>query len=95
MLSIQIYKLYAYHIFWARVAGRLIWARFSSKIPNAAPYPREVKLEGWNYGQICQMDGEGELCTCLCVWSTGGPELFSLWLHICHADKNMLSVVIS
>ena len=41
--SIQIYQLYAYHIFWAREAGRLIWACFSSKIPNAAPYPREVK----------------------------------------------------
>ena len=34
--------LYTYHIFWARVAGHLIWACFSSKIPNAAPYPREV-----------------------------------------------------
>ena len=36
-------RLYAYPIFWARVAGSLIWACFSSKIPNAAPYPREVK----------------------------------------------------
>ena len=34
VFSIQIYQLYPYHIFWARVAGRLI--------PNAAPYPREV-----------------------------------------------------
>ena len=32
--------LYAYHIFWARVAGRLIEACFSSKFLNAAPYPR-------------------------------------------------------
>ena len=40
--SIQIYQIYAHHILWARVAGRLIWACFSSKIPNAAPYPREV-----------------------------------------------------
>ena len=31
VFSIQIYQLYAYHIFWARVAGRLIWACFSSK----------------------------------------------------------------
>jgi hypothetical protein len=22
---------------------------------------------GWNYGQICQMEGEGELCMHLCV----------------------------
>ena len=44
VFSIQIYQLYAYHIFWARVAGRLIWACFSSKIPNAAPYPRDVKI---------------------------------------------------
>jgi hypothetical protein len=36
---------YPNHIFWARVAGRLIWACFSSKIPNAAPYPREVNHE--------------------------------------------------
>ena len=36
--------LYTYHIFWAGVAGRLIWACFSSKILNAAPYPREVNL---------------------------------------------------
>ena len=42
VFSIQIYQFYAYHIFWARVAGRLIWACFSSKIPNAAPNPREV-----------------------------------------------------
>ena len=21
----------------------------------------------YNYGQICQMEGEGELCMCLCV----------------------------
>jgi hypothetical protein len=39
MFSIQ----YAYLSIWAWVAGSLIWARFSSKIPNAAPYPREVK----------------------------------------------------
>ena len=44
VFSIQIYQLYAYHISWARVAGSLIWARFSSKIQNAAPYPREVKM---------------------------------------------------
>ena len=27
---------------------------------------------GYNHGQICQMEGEGELCMCLCVevkWS--------------------------
>jgi hypothetical protein len=42
VFSIHIYQLYAYHIFWARVAGSLIWACFSSKILNAAPYPREV-----------------------------------------------------
>jgi hypothetical protein len=42
VFSTQIYKLYAYHIFWARVEGSLIWACFSSKIPNAAPYPRSV-----------------------------------------------------
>ena len=40
---IQIYQLYAYRIFWARVAGSLIWACFSSKIQNAALYPRKVK----------------------------------------------------
>ena len=34
VFSIQIYQFYAYHIFWAQVAGRVI--------PNAAPYPREV-----------------------------------------------------
>ena len=34
--SVQIYQLYACPIFWAWVEGSLIWARFSSKIPNAA-----------------------------------------------------------
>jgi hypothetical protein len=37
---------------------------------------------GWNYGHIFKMEGEGELCMHLCVWSIGCPELFSLWLHI-------------
>ena len=36
-------KLDAYHIFWARVAGRLFWACFP-KFLNATPYPREVQL---------------------------------------------------
>ena len=45
VFSIQIYQLYAYPIFWAWVEGSLIWARFSSKIPNAAPYPREVNTQ--------------------------------------------------
>ena len=31
---------------------------------------------GYNYGQIYQMEGEGELCTRLCVWSKGGLEFF-------------------
>jgi hypothetical protein len=31
----------------------------------------------YNYGQICQMEGVGELCTHLCVWSKGGLEIFS------------------
>ena len=31
------------HSFYGRVAGSLIWACVSSIIPNAAPYPREVK----------------------------------------------------
>ena len=33
-------------------------------------------LGGSNDGQICQMEGEGELCTRLRVWSKGGLELF-------------------
>ena len=37
---------------------------------------------GYNYGQICQLEGEGELCMHLCVWSKGGLEFFSLRLHI-------------
>jgi hypothetical protein len=45
-------NLYVYHIFWARVAGRLIWACFSSKIPNTAPYPREVK-DNPNHRTVC------------------------------------------
>ena len=32
---------------------------------------------GYNYGQIYQMEGETELCTCLCVWSKGGLQFFS------------------
>ena len=40
------------------------------------------KQESWNYGQICQMEGEGELCTRLCVWSKGGLEFFSIWFYI-------------
>jgi hypothetical protein len=44
VFSIQIYLLYAYHIFWGREAGRLIWACFSSKILNAAPYSRLSSL---------------------------------------------------
>jgi hypothetical protein len=32
---------------------------------------------GWSYGQICQMEGEGELCMRLCVWSKGGLEFIS------------------
>ena len=31
---------------------------------------------GYNYGQICQMEGEGELFIHICVWSKGGPEFF-------------------
>ena len=42
VFSIQICILYAYPSFWAWVAGSLNWARFLSKIPNAAPYPSEV-----------------------------------------------------
>ena len=38
---------------------------------------------GYNYGQICQMEGEGELCMRLCVWSKGGLEFFfPLWFHM-------------
>jgi hypothetical protein len=47
VFSIQLYQLYAYPIFWAWVAGSLIWARFSSKISNAAPYPREAFNHAW------------------------------------------------
>ena len=36
---------------------------------------------GQSCGRIYQMEGEGELCTHLCVWSTGDLELFSLLLH--------------
>jgi hypothetical protein len=37
---------------------------------------------GCNSGQNCQIEGEGELCMRLCVLSKGGPEFFTLWLHI-------------
>jgi hypothetical protein len=43
--------------------------------------PALVLLVGRNqedsYGQICQMKGDGELCTCLCVLIKGGLEFVS------------------
>jgi hypothetical protein len=67
-----------------------------SLVLPAVIFACEQESGEYKYGQICQMEGEGELCTCLCVWSKGGLELcmrlcawskaglelFFLWLHI-------------
>ena len=67
----------------------LLIPAYIQKLEQEAPVTRSLVLPalvcackqesgGWNYGQICQMEGEGELR----MWSLGGLEFFSLWLHI-------------
>ena len=44
VFSVQIYSYYAYSSFYGFVAGRLLWACFSSGHENTFPYPKEVNM---------------------------------------------------
>ena len=83
-----VYPNLPYHIFWARVAGCLIWACSSSKIPNAATYPREVKrvrqFQGdTSKGEIHLRQDNGIQCpwqsTVLCCWWCWLSRLVEQW----------------
>ena len=43
----------------------------------ALVFARKQESAGYNHGQICQREGEEELCMHLCVWRKGGLEFFS------------------